>query len=130
MIWLEVLIIMLERVVKKMNRKGFTLIELLAVLAVIGLVAVITFYLIKGTMATSLTQIDTIEEQTVYEAANNYVIEQNKPYNRKGYVCVTTQELIDFGYLKKTDDTTKIIKLTRNNITKVVEEIKYVDECK
>jgi len=113
-----------------MNKKGFTLIELLAVLAIIGLITVISFYLIRGTTATTLTQIENIENHELYQAASNYVMEQNKPFNSDGYLCITLKDLVDLGYAKGVTNTSKMIKITRNNKTKVIEEIEYVDECK
>ena len=45
------------------------------------------------------------------------------------YACVTVKELSEYGYVKNAVDDTRIVKVSRNNITKVIEEIKYVDEC-
>ena len=101
-----------------MNNKGFTLMELLAVLVIIGVVFGITFYILRGTMATSLTQMDEAVNNQIYEAAKSYVIETNQ-----------LQELIDYGYVNNVDNPQQIIKITRNLETKVIEEIKYVEKC-
>lgn len=112
-----------------MNNKGFTLMELLAVLVIIGVVFGITFYILRGTMATSLTQMDEAVNNQIYEAAKSYVIETNQQFNRSGYACVSLQELIDYGYVNNVDNPQQIIKITRNLETKVIEEIKYVEKC-
>jgi hypothetical protein len=36
---------------------------------------------------------------------------------------------VDNGYVKNAPDSQRIIKVIRNNMTKVIEEIKYVNEC-
>ena len=127
--WLKVPITLLKRIVIKMNNKGFTLMELLAVLVIIGVVFGITFYILRGTMATSLTQMDEAVNNQIYEAAKSYVIETNQQFNRSGYACVSLQELIDSGYVSNVDNPQQIIKITRNLETKVIEEIKYVEKC-
>ena len=127
--WLKVPITLLKRIVIKMNNKGFTLMELLAVLVIIGVVFGITFYILRGTMATSLTQMDEAVNNQIYEAAKSYVIETNQQFNRSGYACVSLQELIDYGYVNNVDNPHQIIKITRNLETKVIEEIKYVEKC-
>ena len=112
-----------------MNKKGFTLVELLAVLVIIAIVFTISFYILKDTMAASVIQMDEAVENEIYEAANAYVIETNKPFNSEGYTCVTVKDLIDYGYVKEADYLGKIIRVERNNQSKVIEVIKYVDEC-
>ena len=112
-----------------MNNKGFTLMELLAVLVIIGVVFGITFYILRGTMATSLTQMNEAVNNQIYEAAKSYVIETNQQFNRSGYACDSLQELIDYGYVNNVDNPQQIIKITRNLETKVIEEIKYVEKC-
>ena len=127
--WLKVPITLLKRIVIKMNNKGFTLMELLAVLVIIGVVFGITFYILRGTMATSLTQMNEAVNNQIYEAAKSYVIETNQQFNRSGYACDSLQELIDYGYVNNVDNPQQIIKITRNLETKVIEEIKYVEKC-
>ena len=112
-----------------MNRKGFTLIELLATLMIIGIIFGIAFYLIRGTTASTLTQMNEISDSEIFEAAKMYAIETNRQFNRSGYVCVSMQEFVDLGYINGNIETDKIIKLKRNIETKAIEEIKYVKSC-
>lgn len=111
-----------------MNRKGYTLIELLAVLAIIGIIFGLVIYYVRGTSASTMTQIDNINDNMIFNAAKNYVLEMNKQYNQEGYLCINTNELVEYGYIKKID-IDKIIKITRNVKTKVVEKVEYVDIC-
>ena len=39
------------------------------------------------------------------------------------------KELIDYGYIKNASEPERIIKIIRNNETKAIETIKYVDRC-
>ena len=112
-----------------MNNKGFTLIEMLSAVMIIAIILGVAFYLIRGTTATTLTQMEEVSDTQIFEAAKAYVTEVNKSFNNEGYTCINLQELIDYGYLKSVNDSDKIIKLIRNKETKVIEEIKYVMNC-
>lgn len=112
-----------------MNNKGFTLMEMLATVMIIAIIFGVAFYLIRGTTATTLTQIEEVSDAQIFNCARAYVTEVNKPFNNEGYTCVTLEELLDYGYLKNINDSSRIIKITRNINTKVIEEIKYVNEC-
>ena len=112
-----------------MNNKGYTLIEMLAAVTIIAIIFGVAFYLVRGTTATTLTQMGEISDAQIYEAAKVYVTEVKKSFNSQGYTCITLQELADYGYLKNVDAPTKMIKLTRDISTKVIQEIKYVNEC-
>ena len=112
-----------------MNNKGFTLVEALAVLVVIGIVFGVSFYIVRGTMASTLTQMDEASDNQIFDSARAYILEGNKVFNSQGYVCVNVQELIDYGYVKNIQSSDRIVKIIRNEATKVIEEIKYVDIC-
>ena len=48
------------------------------------------------------------------------------------YTCVLVRELADYGYFdynEISDISDKIIKLTRNSNTLVIDSVKYVDIC-
>ena len=111
-----------------MNNKGFSLVELLASLVIIAILFGIVIYLVRGTYSSTMTQFDTINDNEVFSSAYNYVLETNA-FGTKDYACVTIKELIDYGYLSNKNYEDKIVKLTRDNNTKVINEIKYVDEC-
>ena len=92
-----------------MNNKGFTLIEMLACVALLAFVLTLGIIASRNTLATPLSQISTISNNQVKEAARLYAIEQNKEW-KNGTTCVTIQELVDYGYLenrKVSDDLDK-----------------------
>ncbi len=81
-----------------MNKKGLTLIELIAVLAVIGLLALIiipnTVKLIRGSKNDSAS----INENGIKQAANIYLID-NVSLESGESVNVTLSQLVEGGYL-------------------------------
>ena len=113
-----------------MNRRGFTLVELLATVAVIAVVFITAALILKDTLAAPVEDINKISDNSVYEAARSFALETGMSFNRSGFACVTTKELADYGYLKAGDVSDKIIKIVRNNQTKVIDSISYVSECR
>ena len=111
------------------NNRGFTLIELLATLMIISLAFVFIFNVFKGTYSLTEKGINEINDTKVFESARLYVMEVNKSFNDKGYTCLNISTLVDYGYLKYDSYEDKIIKITRNKDTYVIEKIEYVDEC-
>ena len=113
-----------------MNNKGFTLVELLVSLMLIGIFSVALVYFVSGTLSTAMTQIDDISDNQVYEASKSYVIENNL-FKNSDYVCITVRNLVDYGYLDNVSDDlkSKMIMVTRDSISKVIQTVKYVTEC-
>lgn len=109
-----------------MNNKGFTLVEF-----TIWLLGIIVLFIIvlrmSSNLATSIAK--PISDKQVFAAAENYVIREDISFNSDNYVCVTKKHLERTGYLKKVDNLDRIIKLSRNNVTKVINKIEYVNEC-
>jgi len=115
-----------------MNRKGFSLIELLACMALLGLILSIGLYLSKDTLSMAATSLNGITDNEIFDSAQIYVVEENVLWN-DGYTCVMVSELVDNGYFDSNevaDINDKVIKLTRNEKTKVITNVYYVDECK
>ena len=112
-----------------MNNKGFTLMELLSVLIIIGVIFVLVFNIFKGTFSMTESQMDKINDNRIFEAAKIYVLETNKSFNEFGYTCVNLSDLVGYGYLKYDNYSEKVIKVTRNIDTKVIENIEFVSEC-
>ena len=112
-----------------MNNKGFTMFELLSVITIIAILFAVSYSYIRGTAAITTNEIERISERSVFSAATNYAIETNAKYNSEGYTCIKLQELIDYGYLKDTKDGDRLIKITRNPQTMVIEKVAYVDTC-
>ncbi len=114
-----------------MNNKGFTLIELLGSIAILGIVLMMGIYASRDTVATSLTTFRNVRDNEVFTAARNYVVGENISL-KKGYACVYVRDLIDYGYLENTNDeevVNKLVKVSRNNVTKVINQVKYVNIC-
>ena len=115
-----------------MKKNGFTLVELLASLAILGLVLAIGIMANKRALATSLVRFRNISDNEVFEAARNYVIEENVS-TKKGYTCVYVSDLVDSGYLDATNDENiydKMVKVSISKKTKVINKIEYVKKCK
>ena len=111
------------------DKSGFTLTEVLVCLVILGIVFIAVTFVFRGTLATSLTQIDVISDVQIFDAARYYSIEMNKPF-KDGYECITIKELIDYGYLNDNiDDVNKKVKITKNMQTKVIENIEFDDNC-
>ncbi len=110
------------------DRKGFTLTELLASLVIIGILFGVVIYLVRGTFASTMTQYDNINDNMIFEAARSYVLETDA-FGSKEYACVKVKELFEYGYLNNAINDNRIVKVIRNNTTKVIEEIKYAHEC-
>ena len=115
-----------------MNNKGFTLIEFLICLVMLGVVLVMGICASRNSLATSLVTLRSVSDNEVFKATKSYVISENISFNDKSYVCVSVRDLIDYGYLADTNDLVlkeKIVKLKRNNITKVISNFEYVSNC-
>ena len=79
----------------RMKREGFTLIELLAVIAILGVIAVITTPIITTSISTSKQKAYERQKGLIEKAAETYMSEK-VTYNKKA-ICV--QKLINEGYL-------------------------------
>ncbi len=114
-----------------MKKNGFTLVELLVGLALLGFVLLVGIISTRRALSTSLIRVNNISDNEIFSAARNYVIGENISL-KKGYTCMYVKDLIDYGYLNDFDNgekKDKLIKVTRNNITKVIGKIEYVDIC-
>lgn len=115
-----------------MNRRGFTLAEMLGCIALLGIVLCIGLFTSKGSLTTSLSRLRNVSDNEVYDSAKSYVIEKNISFNETDYVCVTVLELIEYGYLSQMNDKDiqgRVIKIVRDNKTKAINNIGYVDVC-
>ena len=114
-----------------MKKNGFTLVELLICFALMGFVLLLGIVANRNTLATSLTQIRNVSDNEVFEAARNYV-NSGTVSLEKGYACVYVKDLIDYGYLDNTNDSKigeRLVKVSISNVTKVINNIRYVDIC-
>ena len=114
-----------------MKKNGFTLVELLVSLAILGVVLLIGIMANRRALATSLVEFRNVSDSEVFIAARNYVIGENVSL-KKGYTCMYVKDLVDYGYLDSTnnkDIEDRLVKVSINKVTKVINKIKYVDIC-
>ena len=117
-----------------MNRKGFTLIEFIGCMAILGMVLALGLYVTRGTLSTTLSTLTDVSNNEIYETAKTYVLENKTTWikNSEEYTCITVQSLVDAGYFESDEVTAmsdNIIKITRDSITKVINDVKYVSKC-
>ena len=117
-----------------MNNKGFGLIELLGCLVILGLIFGIGLYSARGTLSTSLTTLDQVSENEIYDMAEIYIMENNVSWinNDIEYTCIDIDRLVDMGYFEREEVSSyidKFVKVVRDSSTKVINSIKLVDVC-
>ena len=118
-----------------MNRNGFTLVELLACLALLGAILGIGLYVTRGTLATTLSTLTDVSQREIYDASETYVLENGVSWINDGveYACITVDNLVEKGYFNYDDVVSyrdKIIKIERNEESKVIDSVMFVDVCK
>lgn len=114
-----------------MKKNGFTLVELLVSLALLGVVLLMGIYATRDSLATSLTGFRNVSDNEIFTAARNYVIGEDVSL-KKGYACVYVKTLVDYGYLdvvNSDDINNKMVKVSRNRTTKVIDKIEFVSVC-
>ena len=111
------------------DNKGFTLIEVLAVLVILSIAIMAVFGLFRGTFSMADNDMNKINDNNIFEAAKLYVMENGNNFNDNGYVCVNISDLVSYGYLKMDSYENKIIKVSRNNTTMVINSVEYVTVC-
>lgn len=117
-----------------MNNKGFGLIELLGCLVILGLIFGIGLYSARGTLSTSLTTLDQVSENEIYDMAEIYIMENSVSWinNDIEYTCIDIDRLVDMGYFKWEEVSgyiDKFVKVVRDSSTKVINSTKLVDVC-
>ena len=99
---------------KKKKKIGFTLVELLGVIVVLGIVVSITIITITSVMNNSKKKTYVLTENNILTTALTYAKENNNKFyndssNNREYQCITIQELIELGYLRKDVAESKIL---------------------
>ena len=117
-----------------MNNKGFGLIELLGCLVILGLIFGIGLYSARGTLSTSLTTLDQVSENEIYDMAKIYIMENNVSWinNDIEYTCIDIDRFVDMGYFEREEVSSyidKFVKVVRDSSTKVINSTKLVDVC-
>lgn len=118
-----------------MNNKGFSLIELLGCLVLLTVILCIGLYSARGTLATTISTVDTISEKEITNIAETYIIENTINWinnKQEEYSCIKISDLISSGYLLEKDVVdykSKIVRLVRNPKTKVIISSSIEDNC-
>ena len=90
-----------ERVKAARNEKGMTLIELLAVIVILGIIIGIASVVIIGQFDKARDGSDATSEKILIEAAERYVLEENKALPTSGSTLeVNVSDMLKKGYLK------------------------------
>ena len=108
-----------------MRNDGFTLFETLIWLLVIFFFSILAISMGRKTISTSLTGIN---DNEIYHATEKYVEDGNATFN-DNYTCISTDKLRNSGYLKYQLNNTRYVKVRINKLTKVVEEMYFVNNC-
>ena len=114
-----------------MNNKGFSLVDLLLSLAMFGVVLIIGLCASHDMLKTSLIVFRSVSDEEVFNAAKNYV-DDNNMLDGNSYACVTVRDLVNYGYLADTNDyqlKNRIVKLKKDNITTIIYNVEYVNNC-
>jgi len=117
-----------------MNNRGFTLVELLGCLVLVGVVFGIGLYSTRGTLSTTLTTLNSVSENEIYNAAENYLIENGIRWINTGdeYACVGIDDLVDMGYFDYDEVVNykdMVVRIERDIVTKVINVRELVDNC-
>ena len=90
-----------------MNNKGFSLPELLAVVAILGIISGIAVIAVTKHTADSKKQAYEAMETSIYNAAENYILENSDKLdelNESGTITIDVDDLISNNYLEDLDD--------------------------
>ena len=85
----------------KLNKKGFTLIELLAVVVIIGLISGVAITGVMRYLDRTKDQAYEALEETLYSAAQNYIIDRGVLVPTSGGLTLQSAQLISTGYIKE-----------------------------
>lgn len=85
-------------------KKGFTLIELLGVIALVGILSLVTVPIIDRTINQGRNNLYNIQKEQLIKALKNYYAEHVSELNAlpNGKTCKTVYELKNIGYLPST----------------------------
>ena len=107
---------------------GFALIDALIWLLVIFVFSIIVIVMGKRMFATSLTGVTEASDSEIYLATERYVEDGNVSFDND-YFCISTNTLVNSGYLRNTLSKNKYIEVKVNRLMKVVEEEHIVSKC-
>lgn len=84
-----------------MNKRGFTLVELIGVVVILGLIALVAFPSLLNQIDSSKKQVSDSQKAIIISSAKNYVDENKNDYADKTSFEISTDTLIDSGYLSE-----------------------------
>ncbi len=89
----------------KINGKGFSLVELLGVIVILGILSGVAVIAVSRYLNKAKTQSYEIMEESVYSAAQNYVLDSIDEFS--GNKTVRIEKLVEDGYLDPLIDPAK-----------------------
>ena len=89
----------------RMNNKGFSLVEMLGVIVILGILSGIAVIAVTGSLDNSKEQSYEVMEKSVYNAAQNYVLDSIDKFS--GNKTVRIEKLVEDGYLEPLIDPAK-----------------------
>lgn len=111
-----------------MKNDGFALTDALIWLLVIFVFSLIAIVMGRRTLATSLTGVTEASDSEIYLATERYVEDGNVNFDND-YFCISTNTLINSGYLRNTLSKNRYVEVKVNKLMKVVEEEHIVSNC-
>lgn len=89
-----------------MNNKAFTLIELVAIIALLGIIFLITYTEVNKSLEKSQTQLDKVQESNIKAATKNWTVDNldKLPEESKRSCNVSLNTLQEGGYIGKVMD--------------------------
>lgn len=116
-----------------MNNKGFTLAELLGVIAILGIIAMITVPAINRSLNQGKEDLYTTQIEQLKKGAEDYFAEhlQEMPDAINGSACKTIDQLQKGGYLPldiKNPKTDKVFPLTTKICVKKIKDMEFAYE--
>lgn len=112
-------------------KKGFTLVELMSVIAIISLIAILTFPPVVSRIKSARGSNENTAKSTIITSFKNYLADNASNYDNDEDVCLAINTLINNDYVKedivKFDD----VDLSNKSVLYSVSDNSYniVDEC-
>lgn len=111
-------------------KKGFTLVELLGVIVILGIIGVIAYPIVNGTIKESKQDSYNAQVSIIEEAGQKWGIRNVEKLPETGEILyIKIDELISSGFIAKTNNGKLINPLDNSEMTGCV-KVTYLDEYK